>query len=265
MDLAESSLELPEAPGQTNPVGARTHLRGRRNIVMTEWGPYDWTHPLLMLRESGPARHVYEVLGPEALADASLAAPGPVTLTRDGSRLIVETDASGLVLPYTLTASTEASVLSVPGTLMPTAWRVIVFASEADPREDAEAWRAAGEKNGVECELPALDLIYGRGGPSDLGLSDQIGRAGLPADNFGTIASTTIELPAGSWRVTTSSDDGIRVWLDEALVIDDWKWHPPKAHTYELELAEPKSVAIRVEHFELDGHAELLLDIEPVD
>jgi hypothetical protein len=29
-----------EAMGETRPVGARTDLRGREKIIMTEWGPY---------------------------------------------------------------------------------------------------------------------------------------------------------------------------------------------------------------------------------
>ena len=35
------------AYGSTHPVGARPELRGRQNIVMTEWGPWDHESPLI--------------------------------------------------------------------------------------------------------------------------------------------------------------------------------------------------------------------------
>ncbi|MHC4768441.1 MAG: right-handed parallel beta-helix repeat-containing protein, partial [Planctomycetota bacterium] len=47
IDLPPSRVEEPETLGDTTPVGARAHLRGREHIIMTEWGPYDWQEPLL--------------------------------------------------------------------------------------------------------------------------------------------------------------------------------------------------------------------------
>ncbi len=262
---ASTPPELPESIGDNTPVGARAELQGREHIVMTEWGPYDWQRPLLTRRDSSPGRHVYELLGPELLAEATLAADDGVTLTRDGARLTVTTTQESVVLGYTLTARTGGASLEARGTLVPAQWKVRVFPSAVDPREDAEAWREQGKRDGLECTLDALHLPYGRGGPSGLDLDEKITLANLPADGFGTIATTTLEFPAGRWRLRTTSDDGIRLWLGEALVIDDWKWHPPKVHTYELELAEPATLPIRVEHFELDGLAVLALDIEPVN
>jgi hypothetical protein len=61
------------------------------------------------------------------------------------------------------------------------------------------------------------------------------------------------------------SDDGIRVWLDDRLVIDDWTWHGPTAHDYEFTIDEAKSIDIRIEHFELDGYALLTLDVESTE
>jgi hypothetical protein len=86
---------------------------------------------------------------------------------------------------------------------------------------------------------------------------------GFPTDRFGTLARTRITFPAGTWRIRTLSDDGIRVWIDDELVIDDWTWHPPKEHTYEFTVDAEREVPIRVEHFELDGYAVLTLAFEP--
>jgi parallel beta-helix repeat protein len=84
----------------------------------------------------------------------------------------------------------------------------------------------------------------------------------VPADFFATIATTEVELEAGEYELRTISDDGIRVTVDEKVVIEDWSWHPPKTHTTKLTLSKGKH-AIRVEHFEIDGYAQLSVRLRP--
>jgi mannan endo-1,4-beta-mannosidase len=74
-----------------------------------------------------------------------------------------------------------------------------------------------------------------------------------------------VAVPAGRWRIRTSSDDGIRVHVDGEAVIDDWTWHPPRTHEAELTVETPRVVDVLVEHFELDGYAVLTVEFEPVD
>jgi hypothetical protein len=79
----------------------------------------------------------------------------------------------------------------------------------------------------------------------------------LPPDHFGVIATRALTFPAGSYRLRAASDDGIRVWLDDELVIDDWTHHAPRQHTHDFEVPAPREINMRVEYFELDGHAAL--------
>ena len=88
-------IESPEAIGDTTPIGARANLDGREHIVMTRWGPYDWTSPLLRQVEHAPRRHVYELLGPDQLGKATLETSTGAKLQRDGTRLVVTSDAAG--------------------------------------------------------------------------------------------------------------------------------------------------------------------------
>jgi hypothetical protein len=37
----------------------------------------------------------------------------------------------------------------------------------------------------------------------------------------------TLLFIAGRWRFTTTTDDGVRVWVDSTLVIDQWVDQPP--------------------------------------
>ncbi|HVP73846.1 MAG TPA: PA14 domain-containing protein, partial [Phycisphaerales bacterium] len=58
--------------------------------------------------------------------------------------------------------------------------------------------------------------------------------------------------------------DGIRVWRDDQMVIDDWTLHPPKRQSYEFEVVEAqREIALRVEYFELDGSATLQVSVAP--
>jgi hypothetical protein len=230
---------------------------------MTEWGPYDWESPYLHLIEQSPGRRVYEVLGAgdDPVVDARTA--GDVDIERQDHRLVVTPRATDTITPFELSVGVGDRVLTRTGAFVTNTWDVCVFASPIDPREDPETWRAA-ERDGARVRLGELDLRYGSGGPSDLPW-EAFHEARLPPDHFGTIATTTLTVPAGRWRLRSVSDDGIRVFLDGTPVIDDWTWHPPKEHEHVVEYAEPTKVELRVEHFELDGYAILNLEIEPAE
>ena len=62
--LAVAALKIPayEVFGKNRPVGARPELRGRQNIIMTEWGPWDHVTPLVRLVKSAGGSAVFDVL-----------------------------------------------------------------------------------------------------------------------------------------------------------------------------------------------------------
>jgi mannan endo-1,4-beta-mannosidase len=53
----------------------------------------------------------------------------------------------------------------------------------------------------------------------------------------------------GRYRLITTSDDGIRVWVDGKLVIDHWKAHSTARDVQVVTLSEAP-LAIRVEYWE---------------
>jgi GH43 family beta-xylosidase len=83
--------------------------------------------------------------------------------------------------------------------------------------------------------------------------------AGSGADRFSARFTATLEVPeAGSYRFATNADDGVRLWVGDELVIDDWRPHYPERHDGTVELAAGP-VAIRLDYFEIDLTAELHL------
>jgi parallel beta-helix repeat protein len=266
--------------GTNEPTEPARRVTGRERIIMTEWGPYDWASPLLQEYERRTDRHVYRLLAPEGTLDDRVhptldVGEGGISaesIFRDDLvrlQVIVEPKHEephwrNRVLPYALRIEAGDEVFTARGVVLSAEWTVRVFDWQTDPREDVEQWRRESQ-GGVEFTSSHLDFRYGSAGPSQLpDVPDEVRKADLPRDGFGTIARTTLTFPAGRWRIRTVSDDGIRVWLDDDVVIDDWTWHAPKEHAHEFELDEQREIAIRVEHFELDGYAILTLDIEAV-
>lgn len=265
-----------QAIGDTRPVGARQALRGRDRIIMTEWGPYDWQRPYLQFVGAKGDAHEFRLIG---AADAIRSADqikqvGDVDVTLKPAEaagsvpmqsILVKAKRPGGVSAYRLSAATAAGELSHRSVIMDTRWKLRCFAWTADPRKDEPAWRKEAEK-GVEVEIGALDLKFGGGGPSQLkDVPKELVDAKLPTDRFGTIASTRLDMPAGKWRLTVTSDDGVRVLLDGKVLLEDWTWHAPKTESREFMLDSAKTVELRVEHFELDGFSVLSVEIEPAE
>ena len=135
---------------------------------------------------------------------------------------------------------------------------------KVDPREDLAAWRKLADGPDAQSAIvPRIDFPFGMGGPRDLKLSEAVSRNGPGGDHFGLIAQTSLKLPKGRWRFRTSSDDGVRVLVNDRPVIENWTWHVPTTNDGVFEQPTESEVPIVVEYFEIDGFATLRLEIEP--
>lgn len=264
------------AMGETRPVGARPRLRGRDKIIMTAWGPWDHESPLVLLAASEGATHVYHAYNLPG-GSIKVRGAGVRTTIDDGpvTRVMVTADEPG-VFPYVLSAAMGEYERDIEATIVNAAWDAVFFAWPAPspardgsgtPRvpPDLAAWRAlAGSPGAARARLARLALRYAGGGPGDLKLSEDVTRAGLKPDYFGMIARTTLPLRAGTWRVTTTSDDGVRVLVDGTPVVENWTHHGPARDSGTFVTARDGPVTIIVEHFEIFGYAVLEFDLERV-
>jgi hypothetical protein len=79
---------------------------------------------------------------------------------------------------------------------------------------------------------------------------------GLPADGFSARWTRVFSLMAGVHRFSVRSDDGVRVWLDGELIID--QWHDASSVTYTAERKlSAGSHALRIEYYENGGVASI--------
>jgi hypothetical protein len=262
------AYEMPRytTRGRQHPVGARNHLRGRNQIILDEWGPWDHESPMLRPAGGGGAEVAYEGFGLEEGPRIEVLAGDLTTVVEPGSapgRWRMRLRASAGVTPFRARIAAGQFQREVAGTIVAAQWTVRFFPWEVDPREHLAEWRQLAEgPDAVEITTRTLDFPFANGGPRNLKLADKLTRAGPGADHFGVIARTELPLPKGRWRFQTLSDDGVRVLVDGKPVIENWTWHGP---TYdEGFFVQPTAavVPVVVEYFEIDGYATLRLQIE---
>jgi hypothetical protein len=94
---------------------------------------------------------------------------------------------------------------------------------------------------------PAIDFNWGDAGPA----------APISSNNFSVRWTGALEsLYSEPYTFTTNSDDGIRVWLNDVLIIDSWIDQSPTLHSSEpINLIAGQRYGIWVEYYENGGGA----------
>ena len=260
-------------------------LRGRRYILVDEWGPYDFRSPRLWPREpvaDQPNTQTFEILGPpgtwkaKTVEGATLSAqsgtvPGFVIVTYNGDaqtarnvRISLEyvgeatTDFRGIVTP-----KGKPVAFGYSRFVAPIAWTIKWF-----------KWDAKGQGNTPE-GWPTVETVQalannGKAEPIAQTTANMLNLAAngaffknLPPDHYATIANGTFRVPSGDYVLETTTDDGCFVWVDDKPVITNaWKYQGPTAYTANLTLAAGGHT-IRVCHFQIDGYAALQVKLRP--
>ncbi len=117
-------------------------------------------------------------------------------------------------------------------------------------------WRAEYFNNTNLSGSPALvrdegqpNLNWGYGSPA----------AGIIGQDFFSVRwSRTENFTAGRYRFTVTTDDGSRLWVNNQLIINNWRNQPAQSFSAEINLAGG-SVPIRFEYYEADVLAEARL------
>ena len=84
----------------------------------------------------------------------------------------------------------------------------------------------------------------------------------INSDDFSARWTRTVNFPAGTYRFFATMDDGMRIWIDNTLVIDSWT--PSQEHTMTFDRAMNGNHAIRIDYFEAGGQAVARFNWEPL-
>jgi hypothetical protein len=94
-----------------------------------------------------------------------------------------------------------------------------------------------------------IDFNWGTGSPL----------AGMPADNFSVRWTAQVSFEPGTYRFTTVSDDGVRLFVGAKHVITNWTAHTPTTDTVVVSLLGGR-YPVALDYFEADGAARISLD-----
>jgi hypothetical protein len=149
--------------------------------------------------------------------------------------------AGGAAVRVDFTPTNPGSV-TTPTPASPALWRGEYFGNAA----------LAGSPALVRSDR-AVDFDWGQGPVAQ----------GLPADEFSARWSRRVRFAPGSYRFRVRVDDGVRVYLDGRLLLDEWREGPPRTVSADVRLSG--SADVRVEYFDRGGGALVQLSYERID
>ncbi len=243
--------------------------RDRSAIIVDEWGPFDWRSPKLWPLDSTRALPLHlAIVGPRGtwrvvqqrgvqqlsnthgrVRDTIAVTPavsnsrdwnvtleyvGDATISREGVRR-----AAGAPVRFTYEQFEPTTSWSV---------RAFAWADSTDPRTKPEAFAALLRTAPLLTRTESrLDYFWYRPTiPS------------LPQSRVALDATTAVTLPPGDFTLRALSDDAVRIWVDDVLVIDDWTPHETRPSYATVHGGRHH---VRVQYVQVDGWTELRVDI----
>jgi len=252
-----------------------TSLMNRNAIRITEWGPYNYSYPILFLKKIDSNNiYYFDVLGPKGTwkiktstgaANISLSQggiPASFTAQRKGDNIQLEAEFSGgeFYSPFgRLQPANSKHSFSFRDFVPTIRWNVSWYKWNAvtDPNKSYEKFQAVFNSIPLKTEQPKK-VEYTWWG--------EIGK-NLAADTFATVATGNVTVPKGKYRIAVTADDLVKVFVDGKPVIDFWdsgkyKNDEDTYHSADIELNGLHT--LRVEHIENSGYATLIFYIKPI-
>lgn len=239
----------PAVRGTMAPFLPHDVRRGRQTILVDDWGPVRPGTHVFPLQASGWGDvTIFAAATEEAFQtfDVRFVA-GPVYVEplagRLPARIRVTPARSGFVVA-TLQVACGDSIHDVRVFIASSPWFVRFFGWEpsapGEPPGDFAAVTAAEPLDTLITDR--IDFWWGGAAPT----------VRVPAEHFATVAETTVDLPAGTYVMHAISDDGIRVFVDGAPVIDEWSAHFSREDRGTFSITTGRHV-VRLEHCQIDG------------
>ena len=83
----------------------------------------------------------------------------------------------------------------------------------------------------------------------------------VPAQNFSARWTISRDVPAGIYRFTANWDNGLRLWIDDNLIGDEWINSPVRSGSVDVNLAAGTHT-VRLEYFHTDGPAVVQMRVD---
>jgi parallel beta-helix repeat protein len=206
-------------------------LKGKEQIRITQWGPYNFQYPLLWLRDiDSSGLHYFEVLGKtgswkiDQLTDFEIVQQGPDTFPSYlTAKKLSKTIEPSIQLQYQGPDFTDIHgkpgktgdhfgyQIFSPNYQWQTQW--FNWKEAPDPIQDSSRFLLwLNKATPLHSDtLSQLDFTWWNQ-PAET----------VPADSFATVANTSVTLPTGTYSLGITADDLVKVWINDQLVINAW-------------------------------------------
>jgi parallel beta-helix repeat protein len=277
---SDNNITIPVIKNPNNPFKGINELAGRKNILITEWGPYDFRSPIIWNTNPTDTGDImkFDLLGPKGKwriksfrgvdSLSSMSGEFPTTITAQKIKsnrtdILIELEYTGstITTPFGETiAAGKTYQFSFRKFFQPMDWQVkwFGFDSTTNPIK-AGNLSADGKMTAFKSEkTDRLDYAWWGGLKGD---------DGHQYTQFITVAEANADIPNGVYDLGVTWDDAVRVYVDNKLVIDEW--NPSK---YDFDESPHKTIRLqlsgnhhfRVEHVELGGFATLSLKLNRI-
>lgn len=281
-DLVDSTMIYPSVKKPVDPFTGNGKLAGRKNILITEWGPYDFRSPVIWNTNPTDTGLImkFDLLGPKGkwvvksfrgVKNIS-ATKGEFPATITAQKIKGERTDIFIELEYTGEAITtplgEAIAVGKPYMFLfrkffqPMDWEVLFYALDTASHDPI--------KTGL------LFSMFEKKAPFKIEHIDQLGYAwwsgikdkGIDHHQFITVATAKTNIPKGKYELSVTWDDAVRIYIDDKLVINEWqpfRYKFDESPNRRIPLTLSGEHQFRVEHVELGGFATLSLKLKPVE
>lgn len=267
---------IPMVQNPIDPFKGNGKLAGRKNILVTEWGPYDFRYPIIWNTNptdtSGTMQ--FELLGPkgkwkiisakgvENISEKSGSLPAKLTAqkikaTTTDIEIVAEYKGEGFTDPFgTKKPGSKPYRFWFKKFFQPINFQVqwFGFDSSSNPITHNSIQTLVKQTPFQTKTVDKLDYAWWGG----------IKAGGKQYTQFLTVAEGEAHIPQGTYELSITWDDAVRVYVDGRLVIDEWnpsKYIFDESPNRKVRLQLSGLHKFRIEHVELGGFATLNLKL----
>jgi hypothetical protein len=282
IDIVDAGMTYPVVKNAINPFKGNGKFAGRKNIMITEWGPYDFRYPIIWNTNPTDTSTTmqFDVLGPKGKwkfisakgvemdtmvvdtfsnkfsarkissqrTDVEIVAEysGPSFIDQFGNKIPANTPYQFAFKKFFQPIDFTVKFYSFDSTNNP------IKTNSFEEFQNQEPFK-------IE-KVNKLDYAWWSGIKSNDKQYNQ----------FLTIAEGTTDMDAGTYELGVTWDDAVRIYVDDKLLVID-EWNPSK---YNFDESPHETVKItvskglhkfRVEHVELGGFATLSMKLKKIN
>jgi parallel beta-helix repeat protein len=277
----DSAVSIPEIAQPNDPFKGTGYLAGRKNILVTEWGPYDFRSPIIWNTNPTDSSGLmtFSLLGPKGnwvvkssrgvknISQMTGEFPSTISAERiqgDRTDIYIELEYKGpaIINPFgTAIAAGKPYKFYFKKFFQPMDWQVLWFSLDTafhNPIKTGQLFPPNVRMAPIKSEkVNKLDYAWWGGI-----------KAEEQHKQFITIAESEAIIEKGEYELGVTWDDAVKLYVDGKLLIIEWT---PSNYTFDesphkkIRLHLEGRHTFRVEHIELGGFATLSLKLKKLN